>query len=131
MRISDAGLLLLLAAGCGQSSDDPRVAAGALPDDVAGRGRIACRVSGAAAFGDVCTAERAAVSGGQLLTLRGPDGGFHRVMLASDGKTMTAADGAEPAKVVVGANGATEVAIGGDTYRLPAARAAAAPAGKK
>ncbi|WP_198350707.1 hypothetical protein [Sphingomonas prati] len=132
MRISDAGLaLLLLAAGCGQSSDDPRVAAGALPDDVAGRGRIACRVSGATAFGDVCTAERAAVADGQMLTLRGPDGGFHRVVLASDGKTMTAADGAEPVKVAVAADGATEVAIRGDTYRLPAARAAAAPVARK
>ncbi|WP_083671800.1 hypothetical protein [Sphingomonas montana] len=125
MRISDAGLAVLLLLGaCGQGSDDPRVVAGALDEDAAASGRIACRLGDAGAYRDACTAERTTTAAGQMLTLRGPDGGFHRILVAADGATVTAADGAEPATIAVGADGATEVAIGGDRYRLPAPAAA-------
>ena len=124
MRISDVrrsvaiGSLLLLGA-CDRKSDDPRVAAGVVEAVPTGdAGRIACRPAGAADFAMDCTAERTAVAGGQLLTLRNKDGGFRRLMLAADGRTVAAADGSEDATVTP-AGSALEIAVGGDRYRLP------------
>jgi hypothetical protein len=81
--------------------------------------RIECAVDGAAAFERVCTLER---TGGPdvLLTLRGPSGGFRRLVTTRDGRGVMAADGAEPAAVTVVGKGLIEVSIGSDRYRLPA-----------
>ena len=49
-----------------------------------------------------------------------PDGGFRRFVVARDGTGVAAADGAEPAMVTIIADDRIEVAIGGDTFRLPA-----------
>jgi len=119
MRISDALLpaLLLGVAACGQTSDDPRVAAGAVAEADAARGRIACTLDGAARTD--CTVERTATADGQLLTLRGPDGGFHRVHVGADGREPAAADGAEQAVVTRAPDGALDIAVGGNRYRLP------------
>ena len=55
-----------------------------------------------------------------LLTLRNPNGGFHRLRIVNDGHGVVAADGAEAATVAIAGTGQIEVAIGGDRYRLPA-----------
>ena len=82
----------------------------------AGDGRIECRPEGAAEFAPVCLLERT----GETLTLRKPDGGFRRLLVATDGRGVVAADGAEPAQVSVIGEGRIEVMIGGDAFRLPA-----------
>lgn len=109
MRTSSIGLALLLA-GCGASPPE------AAP---AGADRIACRTGGAADYADVCTIERTRDADGTILTLRHPDGGFRRLRVATDGRGVIAADGAEPAVVTPG-DRLIEVTLGGDAYRLPA-----------
>lgn len=78
--------------------------------------RIDCAIEGAAAFEPVCTLERSA--DGRTLILRAPDGGFRRIAVTEDG--LTAADGAEPARVTELRSGLLEVAIAGDRYRIRA-----------
>lgn len=83
-------------------------------------GRIVCAPAGNAAFARQCTVERSTSDGGLNLTVRRPDGGFHRLLVTRDGRGVVAADGAEKAKVtIIGAN-EIEVEIGGDRFRLPA-----------
>ncbi|HEV2816756.1 MAG TPA: hypothetical protein VGW40_05995 [Allosphingosinicella sp.] len=60
-----------------------------------------------------CTVERA----GDLLTVRKADGGFRRLRMTREGGVV-AADGAERAEVRILRDGMTEVAIGGDRFRL-------------
>ncbi|MES2338629.1 MAG: hypothetical protein V4537_11070 [Pseudomonadota bacterium] len=124
LRISSVGLFLLVAA-CG---GPPETAAPGNAQDI-GSGtpaevpveRIACAVGGAD-FAEVCTVDRAAMTGGSLLTIRQPDGGFHRLRLSADGLSVTAADGALPAEILVRDARGTEVAIGDARYRLPPTR---------
>lgn len=121
MRISDAVLpLLLVITACGGGSDDPRVAAGAVAETQTALGRIACTLGGAVKKD--CTVERSATADGQMLTLRGPDGGFHRVQVDADGRGLAAADGAGPAVVTRAGDGTIEIVVGGDHYRLPVTR---------
>ena len=54
-----------------------------------------------------------------IVTVRNPDGGFHRLRLAP-GRGLIAADGAAPARVTPVDADTIEVAIGDDRYRLPA-----------
>ncbi|HEV2746310.1 MAG TPA: hypothetical protein VGW34_03305 [Allosphingosinicella sp.] len=82
--------------------------------------RIACAVDGAAALAPVCTAERSAGAEGTILTLRHPSGGFRRLLIATDGRGVVAADGAARPVVTAVAADEIEVALGGDRYRLPA-----------
>ena len=81
--------------------------------------RIECAVDGAADFARVCTVERAP-GPSSLFTVRAPSGSFRRLAATSDGRGVTAADGAEPAAVRIVGPGLIEVSIGGDRYRLPA-----------
>lgn len=83
-------------------------------------GRIECAVGEAAPFAADCTIEQTVDAEGTLLTLRQPDGGFHRLRIARDGRGVIAADGSEAAKVTVVGDNRIEVAIGGARYRLPA-----------
>src|SRR3546814_5244203 len=76
---------------------------------------IPCAPQGAAGFTRVCTIEH----DGDTITVRNPDGGFHRLVIAGDG-SVSAADGAEAAQVTGQTQGMSEVSIGGDRYRLPA-----------
>src|SRR3546814_10758645 len=55
---------------------------------------IPCAPQGAAGFTRVCTIEH----DGDTITVRNPDGGFHRLVIAGDG-SVSAADGAEAAQV--------------------------------
>ncbi|OYY71292.1 MAG: hypothetical protein B7Y47_07645 [Sphingomonas sp. 28-63-12] len=82
--------------------------------------RIDCARRGAAQFAPLCTLERQVDNQGLLLTIRHPDGGFHRLRVTTDGRGVIAADGAERAHVSVRGSAEIEVALGGDRYRLPA-----------
>ena len=67
-----------------------------------------------------CTVEQTAGPDGLILTVRHPDGGFHRLLATRDGRGVVAADGAETARVgIVGSDG-IDVRLGDDHYRLPA-----------
>lgn len=86
----------------------------------AAEGRIPCAIDGGAAFTTVCTIDRSQTQDGLILTIRHPDGGFHRLRVATDGRGVIAADGAVEAKVSVIDKDAIEVAIEDARYRLPA-----------
>ncbi|MGE0776192.1 MAG: hypothetical protein AB7G25_07165 [Sphingomonadaceae bacterium] len=81
---------------------------------------IACQQAERSAFKRECTAERSEGRYGTILTLRRPDGGFRRLLIAGDGQGVIAADGAEVAEVRMSGDSEIEVMIGGDRYRLPA-----------
>ncbi len=102
-----AALLLVLLPACGGPP-------AARPED-----RIECALDGAAEFERACVVERSAHRG-DVLTLRGPGGGFRRLAVTRDGRGVAAADGAEPAAVKVLGPDLIEVSIGADRYRLPA-----------
>ncbi|WP_159712844.1 hypothetical protein [Sphingomonas sp. AX6] len=111
MRISDTAFVLaaaLLVAGCGEQSGDLAVEAEA----------ITCAVGQGAAMADGCSVERTATADGTLLTIRQPDGGFHRLRLAADGRTVTTADGADMAQVTPAGDGLIDVTVGEARYRL-------------
>ena len=122
MRISSAFLLLALA-GCGEQRTDQatlaKVEAEArkTQDD---SGNILCAQRGSKDFARTCTIDRADSGDGLILTVRHPDGAFHRLLVTKDGRGVVAADGAERAVVTVIGTGEIEVALGGDRYRLPA-----------
>jgi hypothetical protein len=97
-------------------AEAPGNTAVAAPED----NRVECRVSGSAQFERFCTIERTEGAEGAILTLRKPDGGFRRLRVASDGRGVVAADGAEAAQVTILRDDRIEVAIGADTFRLPA-----------
>lgn len=114
----------LLLAACGQSEQATNTAVPTQPksrkqvvalDD----GRIRC-ARGDAPMERNCTVEQVRDRDGMVLTLRHPDGGFRRLRVATDGRGVVAADGAQPAAVTVTGPGDIEVAVGGDRYRLPA-----------
>lgn len=120
-------LLAFAVAACGRGEGEeqrrpgpaPRHAAGdsgnATPDD-----RIACATEGRPQFERVCSLDRAESPKGQVLTLYSPSGSFRRLLIATDGRGVVAADGAEPARVTLVSAGVIEVTVGGDRYRLPA-----------
>jgi hypothetical protein len=82
--------------------------------------RIECRIGRARQFERFCTLERGTSADGPTLILRMPDGGFRRLLVTDDGRGVVAADGAEPAEVTIIDQDRIEVAIGDDTFRLPA-----------
>ena len=106
-----AGMTLLLAA-CGQAGDH----ATAEGED----NRIECRIGNAVQFERLCTVEQVERGGARTLVVRKPDGGFRRLRVTGDGRGVVAADGAEPAEVTIIAGNRIEIAIGGDSFRLPA-----------
>ena len=67
-----------------------------------------------------CSVEQATTSRGLVLTLRHPDGSFHRLLATRDGRGLVAADGAAPARLTIVGPDLIEVALGDDRYRLPA-----------
>ena len=111
MRISSAGLPLLLAACSSGAADAPP------PDPDA---LIECALAGAASFARECAVEQVREQGGLMLVVRHPDGGFRRFDVLTDGRGLAAADGADRARIAVGGEGAIEVAVGPDRYRFPA-----------
>ena len=116
MRISEPAILMLsalLISGCGERSGQLPVEADAIP----------CAIGEGAAMAEGCSVERKAGADGTVLTIRQPDGGFHRLRVAADG-SIASADGAEPAQVTPVGDGKIDVAVGHARYRLPATVAA-------
>ena len=103
-------VLALLLAACGTRQE------GAAVDT-----SIECRIDGTDGFERVCRIEAADSADGRILTVRKPDGGFRRLRVTTDGAGIVAADGAELAEVRQLANGVSQVSIGGESFRLPAA----------
>lgn len=126
LRTSSAGIFLLVVA-CGGPPD------GVTPGNGNGVDRgngtpaeapaehVACAIGGAE-YADVCTIDRVAAADGTLLTIRHPDGGFRRLRLSADGRSVTAADGALPAQIIARSDTEIEVAVGDARYRLPLER---------
>ena len=112
--------LLLLLASCGDPDAATEKALARAEEKAAEAGLIDCAVEGGAEFDRVCTIERVSGPDGTTLVLHHPSGGFRRLLVATDGRGVVAADGAEPALVSILAGDRIEVAIGGDRYRLPA-----------
>jgi hypothetical protein len=113
MRFPAALAALLIVAGC--SAPEPQKDA-TLQED----GRIDCRIGADTQFTRFCSLERTKSEQGTLLTVRKPDGGFRRLITTRDGRGVAAADGAEQAEVAIVGENLIEVAIGGDSFRLPA-----------
>lgn len=109
MRPARAGAAVALAllAACSRDGATPAATAE----------RIACAPDGAAAFATDCAVERSASDGGQDLVVYHPDGAFRRLTVRRDGR-VTAADGADAARIAVVAN-QIEVTIADDRYRIP------------
>ena len=112
-----------MVAACGEQRTDHKTLAKVEAEQRASadeEGRIVCAHQGSSDFARVCTVDRAEGSGGLVLTVRHPDGAFHRLLITRDGRGVVAADGAEKAVVTVLGSNSIEVALGGDRYRLPA-----------
>lgn len=103
--------ILLPLAACGSPAGEGEAAPSAA---------IECAVDGAADFQPVCTVEQAAGEGKAVLVLRHPSGGFRKLEIATDGRGVAAADGAQQAVVTPVSGNRIEVELGGDRYRLPA-----------
>ena len=112
MRLMAAAFALLLA-GCGSSGERQPDRA---PQAIVEPG-FECAVDGASGYGTGCTIERAAAPGGAILILRSPTGSFRRLRVG--GGNVTAADGAEPVRILGSDGGRVELAVGGDRYRIP------------
>ncbi len=107
-------LLPLALTACHRQERGQRAAAA---DTVA---RVPCALHGTAAFNDGCTVDRIVSGDGLTLVIHHPDGGFRRLLVATDGRGVVTADGSESAVVSVVDPGTIEVVVGDDRYRLPA-----------
>ncbi|WP_206366354.1 hypothetical protein [Sphingomonas gei] len=120
-----ARFLPLLLAGCGeQPADNGLATAPATNATVAvpqpEPPKIPCAPRGVAVLTPICTVDRSETPAGVILTLRHPDGAFHRLQITRDGRGVIAADGAESAHVTLLGADRIEVELGGARYRLPA-----------
>ena len=102
----------LLLASCGEAEQPAAT--------VESDGKIDCRIGADDQFHRFCTVERSPGEQGMILTVRKPDGGFRRLLTTRDGRGVVAADGAEQAEVTIVGEDLIEVAIAGDSFRLPA-----------
>ena len=107
-------LLTLALAGCEKSSTGEATADGTKGASVP------CALAGSAGFKSECTVERMTSGNDLVLVMHHPDGGFRRLLVATDGRGVTTADGSDQAAVTVLDPGTIEVGVGGDRYRLPA-----------
>lgn len=126
MRISDVvlvpALTAMFVAACAREPDNQLLAEVEAKQvrEAAQSGRIFCALAGAEGFRMDCTIDRLTSDDGTVLVLGRADAGYRRFRIASDGRGVIAADGAEPAQVDIIDNGLIEVSVGGDRYRLPA-----------
>lgn len=112
---------LSLLAACGGAPADPPAHptnGAAAPEAGEPDNRIECQPAGAAGYERACTIDSAESPRGRVLTIRKADGGFRRLLVGRDG-TISAADGAETARITPRGPAGTEVEIGGDRFRLP------------
>lgn len=120
MRAAPTLALCLVLAACGGTTEQKSAT---IEDD----GKIDCRVGADTQFTRFCSLERTKTEQGTLITVSKPDGGFRRLLTTRDGRGVVAADGAEQAEVTIVGDNLIEVAIAGDSFRLPA-RIGRAPA---
>jgi len=118
-------VLLTLLAGCQQADEKANTAALAKAEaqqsaDATADDRILCALDNSTEFKRVCNVDRESTDKGLVLTIRHPDGGFHRLLVTKDGRGVVAADGAEQAIVTIVGASDIQVALGADRYRLPA-----------
>ena len=117
-------LLVLQLTACGSAATENAAESSAQPSNQAipqsETPRIACAAPGEADLAPICTLDRTETPNGVILTLRHPDGAFHRLQITRDGRGVIAADGAEPAKVTPLGPDRIEVELGGARYHLPA-----------
>ena len=111
---------LALLAACGGPAEPPAHPTNGAAAPPAGEpdNRIECQAAGAASYERACTVEGADSPRGRVLTIRKADGGFRRLLVGRVGG-ISAADGAEAARVTPRGPAGTEVEIGGDRFRLP------------
>jgi len=83
-------------------------------------GKIECALAGSGAFERVCTTEQISASGGTILVIRHPDGGFRRFNILTDGRGLAPADGFDETSIRLLDDSSIEVTSGDDKYRLPA-----------
>jgi len=114
------GLLLLAACGSAPDNGDLAEAEARGSREAAAEGRIECALEGAKLFDRTCTVEEISGADGTVLVVGRANVGYRRLQIATDGRGVVSADGAEPAKVTIVGDGVIEVAIGSDRYRLPA-----------
>lgn len=127
MRIFSGLAALAALAACGTASEEQAVESDPLIEaevearsELAESGVVYCALGGATELRSDCLIERSETGEGLVLTMRHPDGGFRRLLVTNDGSGLVAADGAEAVAVTPISEREIEVAIGGDTYRLPA-----------
>jgi len=113
MRAASVLALIVSVTACGQAEEQKKAT-------LDGDGRIDCRIGADIQFTRFCSLQRTRTEQGTLLTVRKPDGGFRRLMTTRDGRGVVAADGAETAEVSIVGENLIEVAIAGDSFRLPA-----------
>jgi len=117
-QVGGALLALVALAGCNRTSDNSDVAEA--EREAAENGRIECALEGTKLFDRTCTVEEMSGEGGTILVVGRSNVGYRRLQIATDGRGVVSADGAEPAKVSIVGDNMIEVAIGNDRYRLPA-----------
>ncbi|MEG3090016.1 hypothetical protein [Sphingomonas sp. PB1R3] len=111
----------MVLAGCSGGQGDRETAAANTPSAPQAPGlAIECALAGAQSFSRDCTVEQSASASGTILTVRYPDGGFHRLQVTRDGRGVATADGALPAQVSVAGDRQIEIQVGDHRYRLPA-----------
>lgn len=121
MRISDtraAWLAFFALSGCG--SGDLNQAEKGADEKAALSGKIECALSGSSLFEKTCTTEQISGSGGDILVIRHPDGGFRRFDILTDGRGLAPADGFDETRINLIDDKMIEVSSGDDKYRLPA-----------
>lgn len=129
MRTSSLLVPVLALAACGPAQNDAPPGGG-FKQEVTEADKLDCAQGANAPMKRDCVYEQTDSPDGPVLTLRFPDGAFHRVLITKDGRGVVAADGAEPATVSVVGNGKISVVIGNDRYELPATVKGGAPAPK-
>ena len=89
----------------------------------------ACALAGSQQFKPACTVERSLANGAQVIVVRLPDGGFHRLEVSKDGQNLNAADGADQSQSALKGD-RFEVILGQNRFVIPAtANAQPQPAG--
>jgi hypothetical protein len=99
--------IVLALAGCGSPDAD----SGATID---------CAMNGATSFERRCTLARMTSADGTVLVVGEEGAGYRRLLIATDGRGIVAADGVDSAQVRVIDDALIEVTVGADRFRLPA-----------
>ena len=104
-----AGLAFLMLAAC--SGEEP------VAQEEVATTALDCALDGSAEWSPDCRAEMVEDEGRVILVAHHPDGAFRRLELHPDG-SVSAADGADKA-VSTASDGALEVRVAQDRYRIP------------